>query len=123
MKVKLTVMTCLILMAGLTTFAQQQRRTVEERVNEVIEKIKVPLNLRDEQVGKLDSVFTNFYQSQRKLMSDIRASGERPDRSVFEKLTTERDDKLKAILDADQYKKFKDELEPAMRPQRRNQGN
>jgi hypothetical protein len=48
--------------------------------------------------------------------------GTPPDRSVFEKLVTDRDEKLKGIFSADQFKKFKDEVEPALRPQRRPQG-
>lgn len=123
MKSKITVMLCLILMAGITSFAQQQRRTVEERVKDVIEKIKTPLKLDETQIKRTDSVFTNFYQTQQKMMTDMRASGERPDRSVFEKLTTDRDAKLKEIFTADQYKKFKNEVEESLRPQRRNQSN
>ena len=123
MKSKITVMLCIILMSGITSIAQQQRRTVEERVKDIIEKIKTPLKLDEAQIKRTDSVFTNFYQAQQKMMSDMRASGERPDRSVFEKLTADRDTKLKAIFSADQYKKFKDEVEESMRPQRRNQSN
>jgi hypothetical protein len=33
-------------------------------------------------------------------------------------LATERDNKLKAIFTADQFKKWQDEIEPALRPQR-----
>lgn len=123
MKSKITVMLCIILMSGITSFAQQQRRTVEERVKDVIEKIKTPLKLDETQIKKTDSVFTNYYQAQQKMMTEMRASGERPDRSVFEKLTTDRDTKLKAIFSADQYKKFKNEVEEALRPQRRNRTN
>lgn len=54
-------------------------------------------------------------------MEDARASGERPDRSVFEKMTADRDEKLKAIFTAEQFTKFKNELEATLRPQRRQQ--
>jgi hypothetical protein len=47
--------------------------------------------------------------------------GTPPDRSVFEKATNDRDEKLKTIFTADQFKKFKDEVEPSLR-QRRQQG-
>jgi hypothetical protein len=51
------------------------------------------------------------------------SGGDRPDRQVMmEKmapLTDARDAELKGILTEDQYKKWKDELEPSMRPQRR----
>jgi hypothetical protein len=37
-------------------------------------------------------------------------------------MSTERDEKLKAIFTEDQFKKYKDEVEPSMRPQRRGGG-
>ena len=106
---------------GLITFAQQQRQTVEERVKGVMEKLKSLLKLDDDQAKKTDSAFTNYYQAQQKMMEEMRASGTRPDRSVFEKITNDRDTKLKTIFSADQYKKFKDEVEETLRPQRRKQ--
>lgn len=121
MKSKITAIFALLMFTGMITFAQQQRQTVEERVKGVMEKLKSPLKLDDDQSMKTDSVFTNYYKAQQKMMEDMRSSGERPDRSVFEKITTDRDAKLKAIFSADQYKKFKDEIEETLRPQRRNQ--
>jgi hypothetical protein len=120
MKSKITAIFALLMFSGMITFAQQ-RQTVEERVKNVMEKLRSPLKLDDDQAKKTESVFTNFYQAQQKMMEEMRGSGERPDRSVFEKITTERDEKLKAIFSADQYKKFKDEIEETLRPQRRNQ--
>jgi hypothetical protein len=38
------------------------------------------------------------------------------------KLTNDRDEKLKKILNEADFKKFKEEIEPAMRPQRRQGG-
>ena len=67
---------------------------------------------------KTTAVFTDFYTAQDKMREDARASGNRPDRSVLEKMTNDRDEKLKAIFTDDQYKKFKDEIEPTLRPQR-----
>ena len=52
------------------------------------------------------------------MREDARASGTRPDRSVFEKMMNDRDDKLKAIFTNEQYKKYKDEVEATLRPQR-----
>lgn len=109
------------ILTTLTSFSQQtQRRTIEERVKDVMEKMKEPLKLDELQAKKTDSVFTQFYKVQQKMMEDSRASGERPDRSVFEKMTTDRDDKLKAIFSAEQFTKFKNEVEATLRPQRRS---
>jgi hypothetical protein len=37
----------------------------------------------------------------------------------MEKLSADRDEKLRKVLTEDQFKKFKDEIEPALRPRRR----
>ena len=120
MKSKITLLFSLLMFSGIITFAQQQRQSVEERVKGVMEKM-APLKLDEDQVKKTDSTFTTYYKAQSKMMEEMRSSGSRPDRSVFEKITTERDEKLKTIFSADQYKKFKDEIEETLRPQRRNQ--
>lgn len=120
MSAKIALLISFILMATTSSFAQQQRRTVEERVKTVLEKIREPLNLDDLQTQKTDSVFTNFYKALQKVREEARASGERPDRSVFEKMASERDEKLKAIFTAEQFTKFKNEVEATIRPQRRS---
>jgi protein CpxP len=102
-----------------------QRRTPEENLKMVKEKL-VDLKLTAEQSTKSDSVFLNFYKDRDKMMEEMRAGGGQPDRDAMraksEKMSTDRDDKLKAIFSADQFKKWKEEIEPAMRPQRRQGG-
>ena len=123
MKAKITLLFSLLMFSGILTFAQQQRQSVEERVKNVMEKM-TPLKLDEDQTKKTDSVFTKFYQAQTKMMEEMRAAGGGGggfDRSGFEKLTTDRDSKLKDIFSADQYKKFKKDIEESLRPQRRNQ--
>ena len=124
MKTKISLLLSFILMATISSFAQApQRRTVEERVKSVMEKLSV-LNLDQSQTQKTDSVFVEYYKAQEKMREDARASGERPDRSVFEKMTNDRNEKLKAIFTADQFTKYKNEVEATLRPQRqRSQGN
>lgn len=56
-----------------------------------------------------------------KMFEEARASGNRPDRSEFQKLTDGRDAKLKDIFTPDQYTKFKNEVEESLRPQRSQQ--
>ena len=73
-----------------------------------------------------DSAFTNFYKGQQKMMEDMRASGQMDRDKMMEgrkKLADERDDKLKKIFTDDQFKKWKDEIEPTTRPQRPAGGN
>lgn len=86
-----------------------QRRTVEERVKRTIDRLTPELTLNDEQKGKITPVFTDFYKGIDKLRED--AGGSRPDRSAFQKLATERDEKVKGILNEEQYKKYTTAME------------
>ncbi|MEO9210908.1 MAG: hypothetical protein ABI208_07410 [Ginsengibacter sp.] len=122
MKTKIALFFALIVMTTASAFAQnspQMRRTVEERVKSVMEKLSTPLMLTPVQVQKTDSVFTSFYKAQDKMGENMMASGERPDRSVFEKLTSNRDEALKTFFTKDQYTKYINEILPTLQPQRR----
>lgn len=111
-----------LLFAGIAANAQgPQRRTVEERVKSVMEKVTPALSLDQTQAASIDSVFTIYYKDMDKLRESMQP-GTPPDRSVFEKVINERDERLKKVLSAEQFKKFKDEVEPTLRPQRRQQG-
>ena len=122
---KAVILITAVLFAGvLSTRAQGgggPRRTVEERVKSVMDKL-ADLKLDKDQTNRTDSVFTDFYRSRDKMMQDARAGGAQPDREKmredFQKLATERDEKLKKIFTEDQFKKWKDEIEPTTRPQR-----
>ena len=124
MKSKITMLFALILIATTGIYAQgMQRMTVPERVKATMDKVTPALNLDATQQTSTDSVFTDYYTAQMKMFEDARASGNRPDRSVFQKLTDDRDAKLKGIFNADQYTKFKSEVEESLRPQRRQQNS
>jgi hypothetical protein len=112
-----------MLFAGVAVVNAQgpQRRTVEERVKMTMEKVTPALALDKTQEARTDSVFTDYYKAMDKIRESMQP-GTPPDRSVFEKAVTDRDEKLKGIFTADQFKKFKDEVEPTLRPQRRQQG-
>jgi len=97
-----------------------QRKSIEERVKEIKEKL-ADFKLDATKSAQVDSAFTVFFNSSQKAMEEMRASGTM-DREAMranrQKLADERDAKLKNIFSADQYKKWKDEIEPATRPQR-----
>jgi protein CpxP len=118
------LLACLV--AGVFSTQAQQgnrdmpRRTVEERVKTTLDKITPALNLNNDQVTQTDSAYAVYYRAVDKMRESMRQGGGRPDMSAFQKLNTERDEKLKKIFTEDQYKKFKDEVEPSMRPQRGN---
>lgn len=124
MKTKISMLIALFFAITTVTKAQQgmQRRTVEEHVKSAMDKLITPLTLDQAEQDKTTAVFTNFYTAQNKMREDARASGNRPDRSVMEKMINDRDEKLKAIFNDNQYKKFKDELEPTLRLQRQQGG-
>ncbi|MBL0135219.1 MAG: hypothetical protein IPP79_15175 [Chitinophagaceae bacterium] len=125
---KLFLVACLIIAGFTITYAQGQggggfqRRTVEERVKIIHDKMDSAFKPSADKLKEVDEAFTAFYKAQDKVREELMSGGERPDPQVMrEKLTpitTERDDKLKKILTEDQYKKWKDEIEPSMRPQR-----
>jgi protein CpxP len=102
-----------------------QRRTPEERLKLTKEKL-ADLKLNQDQTTKSDSVFMDSYRTQDKIFEEMRAGGGQPDREAmrekFQKLAADRDEKLKKIFTEDQFKKWKDEIEPSLRPQRRNNG-
>ncbi len=101
-----------------------QRMTAEERTKAAMEKL-APLNLDADAKTKTETVMTEFYTSQQKAMDDMRASGTMDRDAMMAKrkeLADARDAKLKAIFSEDQLKKWKDEIEPSLRPQRGNGG-
>lgn len=117
----------LILMLGtLATQAQGsggfQRRTVEERVKTIHDKMDSAFKPAADKLKEIDETFTAYYKAQDKLREEMMSGGERPDpqvmREKMQPLTEERDGKLKKILTEEQYKKWKEEIEPSMRPQR-----
>ncbi len=95
-----------------------QPRTVEERVKTTMEKL-APLALDKDQTAKTSVVFTDTYTAAQKKRDEMMAGGGQPDRDKMreemQKLNADRDEKLKKIFTADQYKKFKDEIEATLR--------
>jgi len=101
-----------------------QRKTIEERVKDIDDKL-VDFKLDKDKAGKVDEALTAYFKGQQKMMEDFKASGTQPDRETIkasrQKLADERDAKLKVVFTDDQYKKWKDEIEPSTRPQRGGQ--
>lgn len=100
MKTKMGLLLSFLFAATFSTFAQQQMQSVEDRVKTVMDKLS-PLNLNQDQQDKTQTVFTDYYTSMQKTVRDARSAGQRPDRSVFEKATSDRDSALKNIFTDD----------------------
>ena len=121
MKKKLSLFALLLLAGAVVVNAQGgggfQRRTVEERVKTVHEKMDSAFKLDAAKLTRVDSVFANFYRSTDKAREDLMASG--GDRSAMrEKMqpyVDARDKELQAIIGDDNFKKWKEEIEPSMR--------
>lgn len=98
-----------------------QRKTPEERAKEVMAKM-ADFKLDTEKSASVESIFSSFYKAQQQKMEEMRAAGGAPDRDAMmaarKKLADERDASLEKVLTADQFKKWRDEIEPTTRPQR-----
>ena len=117
----------LLLVAGIcfsitSLMAQEnmQRQTPEERAKTAMEKMAT-LNLDTEAKTKTELIMLDFYTAQQNAMKEMRASGNMDRDAMMTKrkeLADARDTKLKLILTTEQFKKWADEIEPALRPQR-----
>lgn len=115
---------------GITTVMAQgggnfQRRTPEERMQMVHQKLDSAFKMDADKLKQADDIFLTFYKDSDLKMDELRAGGQ-PDREAMmaarQKLVDERDTKLKAVLTEEQMKIFKESIEPSLRPQRGNRG-
>lgn len=121
---KRTIFIMMLLLAGSITVMAQgggfPRRTVEERVQRTHHILDSAFKLDAAKLAQTDSAFAKYYRAQDKLRDEMRAGGGQPDfqqmREKMQPLMDERDKELKGILSDDQYRKWKEEIEPAMRP-------
>jgi hypothetical protein len=114
-----------LLFAGSVTVMAQgggnrPRMTIEERVQRIHHAVDSAFKLEASKLTQSDSAFAKYYRAQDKMRDDMRAAGGQPDfqamREKMQPLTDERDKELKVIYGDELYKKWKEELEPALRP-------
>ena len=127
MKTKITLMISSFILLALVVNAQGgfQRRTVAERVQMVQQKFDSAFKLDKAKLADVDSVFANYYRGQDKLREEMMSSGQQDFQAMREKmqpLMDERDKKFQGMLTADQYKTWKEAIEPSLRPRRQNNG-
>ena len=98
-----------------------QRRTVEERVKTIHEKMDSAFKPDAAKLTSIDTLFTSFYKAQDAYRDEMMNSGN-TDRDAMRAKMTEmgaaRDEKLKQFLTEEQMKIWKETIEPSMRPQR-----
>ncbi|RYE53352.1 MAG: hypothetical protein EOP48_14605 [Sphingobacteriales bacterium] len=125
MKAKMSLLAIFMFAITCVTYAQGgggfQMPSAEERTKTTMEKL-ADLKLDKDQTVKTDSIFATFYRAQAKRMEEMRAGGGEIDRDAMraenEKAVAARDEKLKKVWSADQFKKFKDEIEATLRQRR-----
>ena len=113
MKNKFTLLVVLLFAGILTTQAQGQRRTVEERVQMTVGRAADSLSLSAAQKTDAQNTFTEYYTSMDKLREGLEP-GKRPEKADMDKITDMRDAKLKIIFTEQQFTKYK-AMEAAMR--------
>lgn len=124
MKIKIGLLCILIITGVITANAQggMQRRTPEERTKRMVDTLTSTLKLDAGQQTQVQGAYLDYNKSWDKVREST-PQGERPDMDAMQKLMADRDEKLKKVLSADQFKKLKEEIEPAMRPRRQGGGN
>lgn len=128
MKIKIGFLALLMLAGTITTFAQGggggfQQRTPEERSKRSVDTLVSLFKLDAAATTAVTTVFVDFNKAQDKMRADMQAGGDREAMMAARtKLVAERDEKLKKTLSADQFKEYKEKIEPAMTPARRGPG-
>ena len=100
-----------------------QRRTVEDRVKDVHNRLDSAFKLDAAKLAQVDSIFTISYKVADAAREEMMASGSQDRdamRAKMQEFAAARDEKLKKILTEEQMKTWKDTIEPSMRPQRGN---
>jgi hypothetical protein len=95
-----------------------QRKTVEERVAIAHSKIDSAFKLDAAKLAQVDAEFTTYYKAQDAKRQELTAADRETRMAEMKKLSDARDEKLKTIFTEEQFKKWKDEIEPMLRPQR-----
>ncbi len=123
MKKQILLLVTVFLVGTATMYAQGgfQRRTPEERLKPLHDKIEEAFKLDTAKMAKVDAIFLDMYKQQDAKMEEIRASGNF-DREAMqaarEELVKKRDAKLKEVFTEEEMNRFKEEIEPSMRRQR-----
>ena len=99
-----------------------QRRSPEERLKPIHEKIDSAFKLEAAKMAQVDSIFLQSFRESDKKMEELRAGGGQIDRDAMmaarQQMMDDRDKKLKAVLSEEQMKIWKEQIEPTTRPQR-----
>lgn len=99
MKIKIVLAGMIMMALALGSYAQGgggQRRTAEERTKRAVDTMTSVFKLDEAQQAQVQTAFMDYNKAMDKVRESMQG-GTRPDRTAFEKLTTERDEKLKSL--------------------------
>ncbi|SRR5258706_15543562 len=93
------------------------RRTVEERVQTIHQKMDSAFKLDKAKLTQVDSIFAGYYRSTDKLREELMAGGgdRAAMREKMQPLSDSRDKELQPVLGDANYKTWKEVIEPSMR--------
>jgi protein CpxP len=104
-----------------------QRRTPEERAAQIHAKLDSAFKLEPAKLATLDTALIVLYKKQDEKLQSMFSGGERPDRETMreemKKYSDARDEMIKAMVTEEQYKIWKEKIEPGMRMPRRDGSN
>lgn len=116
---------------GLALAQGPSKRSVEERVAAVHELFESNFRFDAAKLNRIDEIFSNFYLGQDRIRENIQAP---PSSGLVQGLVAqdfqsvrrtndnniaERDNRLRRVLSADEFRKWQEELEPMLRSPRR----
>lgn len=121
-KISLFVIAVMLLSVSANAQGGMQRRTVEERVAAVHQKMDSAFKPDAAKAEKIDAAFTTYYKASDKVREEMMSGGERPDREAMmakmQPITEARDKELKVVLGDADFTKFKNDIEPLLMPRR-----
>lgn len=124
-KTALTFFVSAILLATASAQPGGMRRTPEERVAVIHQKLDSAFKMDPAKLATLDTALVALYKAQDAKRQELMAGG-MPDRETFmaemKKYTDAQDEIMKAVLTEEQFGIWKEKIQPSMRPQRQGGG-
>ncbi|ANH82917.1 hypothetical protein A8C56_19730 [Niabella ginsenosidivorans] len=124
MRVRLMLIMSLFVILSSFISAHGQK-SVSEKVSNALAKFDAVIKPDKAKRSSIETIFTDFYTAHEKLRSNIQgaASDNRQPlqqdyqsiRKQNESLFADRDNRLKKVLSTEEFKKWKDEIEPSLR--------
>jgi hypothetical protein len=121
MKKTIIISMLLIAMGNVSVMAQGgggQQRTPEERLKAVHFKMDSAFKLAPDKLAMVDSIFVSSYRETDKARQELMASGSQDREAMMAKMkpiNDARDAKLKPVLGDENFKIWKEQIEPTMR--------